>query len=103
MSTPRFECSMDISRPDWRVHIDLTLVSSHWLPFLIRCGLSQIILVITGNYHETVTITEKENIAIRGDIDYPTPIFDGTIELKPIDTYDSDDDGFGDKWRWGHR
>ena len=57
-------------------------------------------LIRSGHYHEEVTITDKNNIAIRGDLDFERPILDGTIELKPKPGYDSDGNGIGDgKWK----
>ena len=57
-------------------------------------------LIRSGNYQEEIFITEKNNIDIRGDVDYLLPVIDGTVELKPQDSYDSDSDGIADgKWK----
>ena len=40
-------------------------------------------LIRPGNYHEEMAITEKDNIAIRGDLDYDRPVVDGTVVLNP--------------------
>ena len=41
-------------------------------------------LIRSGNYHERIIIKNKNNITIRGDTDYTTPVLDGSIELNPI-------------------
>ena len=57
-------------------------------------------LIRSGNYQEEISISEKNNIDIRGDVDYSLPVIDGTVELKPQENYDSDGDGIGDgKWK----
>ena len=53
-------------------------------------------LIRSGTYHEEVLISDKNNIAIRGDLDYERPLMDGTVVLKPKMDYDSDNDGIGD-------
>ena len=53
-------------------------------------------LVRSGTYYEEVLISGKNNIALRGDLDYERPLIDGTVVLKPKMDYDSDNDGFGD-------
>ena len=39
-------------------------------------------LIRPGNYHEEMIITGKNNIAIRGDLDYGRPVIDGTVVLQ---------------------
>ena len=57
-------------------------------------------LIRSGSYHETITIAEKNNIVIRGDPDFDTPILDGTVAIEPNLLYDSDGDGFEDgNWK----
>ena len=57
-------------------------------------------LIRSGTYHEEVIIKEKRNIAIRGDSNFEKPILDGTIELKPKISFDSNGDGLEDgNWR----
>jgi len=57
-------------------------------------------LIRSGRYHEQIQIVEKNNIAIRGDLDFERPILDGTMVLKPLAEYDSDGDGVADgKWK----
>ena len=46
-------------------------------------------LVRTGHYFEELIISNKNNLAIRGDLDYGRPVIDGTIELKPKNKYDN--------------
>ena len=40
-------------------------------------------IIRPGNYHEEITIKDKNNLAIRGDVDYETPVIDGTVILNP--------------------
>jgi len=57
-------------------------------------------LIRSGNYHEMITVSGKNNIAIRGDLDFQKPVIDGTVEVKPNYQYDGDNDGVGDgQWR----
>ena len=57
-------------------------------------------LIRSGSNHETITIAEKNNIVIRGDPDFETPILDGTVAIEPNLFYDSDGDGFEDgNWK----
>ena len=57
-------------------------------------------LIRSGRYHEQIQITNKNNIAIRGDLDFERPILDGTVVLRPAADYDSNDDGVADgSWK----
>ena len=47
-------------------------------------------IIRSGRYHELLSIENKENLVIRGDLDYERPIIDGTIELSPIDSLKDD-------------
>ena len=42
-------------------------------------------LIRSGNYHEEMTITDKKDLVIRGDLDFARPIIDGTVTLKPTE------------------
>ena len=42
-------------------------------------------LVRPGSYHEEMEIKNKDNLAIRGDLDYEQPVIDGTVVLNPKD------------------
>ena len=40
-------------------------------------------LVRSGRYHEVISIDNKDNLVIRGDLDFERPVIDGTIDLNP--------------------
>ena len=42
-------------------------------------------LIRSGRYHEGIMISDKNNLAIRGDTDFELPVIDGTVDLTPMD------------------
>jgi len=57
-------------------------------------------LVRSGRYHEEMMISDKNNLAIRGDTDFEIPVIDGTIDLNPITHAIYSDSGKEVKGSW---